>query len=312
MEQRQTQVQVGAGLQESRLNTDLINFLQKYGSWAVYALLVVVLGYIGWDKWKVHQEGVRDEAFADYRAASTSSNPASLIDAATKHAGTTVAAMSRIEAVRLYVDGARRGLKPGADPLKPVPEDKLDEAGKRTMVADANKLIDEILADRSAPAALAQQALWFRAGIQADSGDVDAAVATMKTLEEKAKALGFADQEAKARDRVAHLTKLKALKPLFAKADLPESAREPVAPPPQVPGTPTIPGMEVSTSAADPNAMPDPILTNAPKGVEIKKLTPAEIEEALKGRKLSVPPQSAPPADPAAPAPAPAADPKPN
>lgn len=313
MEQRQTQVQVGAGLQESRLNTDLINFLQKYGSWAVYALLVVVLAYLGLDRWNQYREGVRDKAFTDYRAASTSSNPVSLISAAKDHAGTTVAAMSRIEAVRLYVDGARRGLKPGADPLKPLPEDKLDEAGKRAMVGDADKLIDEILADRAAPAALAQQARWFRAGIQADGGDIDAAVATMKSLEEQAKALGFADQEAKARERIVHLGKLKSLKPLFAKADLPESAREPDAPAPTVPGTPTIPGMTVSTAPADPNAPPAPILTNAPPGVEIKKLTPAEIEEALKGLKLPTPSGTNPPAAPApAPAPAPAADPKPN
>lgn len=296
MEQRQTQVQVGAGLQESRLNTDLINFLQKYGSWAVYALLVVVLGYLGVNWWKGQQEKSRDEAFADYRAASTSLSPTSLVDAAGRREGTTVAAMSRIEAVRLYVEAARRGLKPGSDMTAPKPEDKLDEAGKKQMIADAEKQIDAIMKDSSAPPALKQQARWFKAGVQADSGDVDGAVKTMQELEAQAKALGFADQEFKAKERIAHFGKLKGVKPILARADLPESAREPEAP-----------VAAAGASMGDAGITP-PVLLNAPPGVEIKKLTEQDAAEAFGGR-VPPPVKSTPPAP--APAPAPAADPKP-
>lgn len=293
MEQRQTQVQVGAGLQESRLNTDLINFLQKYGSIAVYALLVVVLGYVGLNWWKGQQEKSRDAAFADYRAASTSLSPTSLIDAAGRHEGTTVAAMSRIEAVRLYVEAARRGLKPGSDAAAPKPEDKLDEAGKKQVIADAEKQIDAIMNDSSAPAALKQQARWFKAGVQADNGDIDGAVKTMQELEAQAKALGFADQEFKAKERIAHFAKLKGVKPIFARADLPESAREPEAP------------AAAGASMGDAGITP-PVLLNAPPGVEIKKLTEQDAAEAFGGR-VPPPVKSTTPA----PAPAPAADPKP-
>lgn len=227
MEQRQQQVQVGAGLQESRLNTDLINFLQKYGSWAVYALLVVVLLYVGNNWWTQQKEKKLDAAFADLRSALASSNPASLLDVSTNHPGTTVAALGRIEATRLYLNAARMGLKPGANAASPAPEDKLDEAGRRSMTAEASKLVDAVLADADAPETVRQQARWFRASIQADAGEYDAAIATMEEVANKARAMGYPDQEAKARERVNTLAKLKSLKPLLSRADLPESAREP-------------------------------------------------------------------------------------
>lgn len=308
MEQRQTQVQVGAGLQESRLNTDLINFLQKYGSWAVYALLAVVLGYLGLNYLERKQEENRDAAFADYRSATSASSPASLVDTATKHEGTTVASMSRIEAVRLYVDSARRGLKPGTDLAAPKPEDKLDEAGKRQMMADADKLIDAILGDKAAPAALKQQARWFRAGVQADGGDIDGAIRTMQELESQAKALGFADQEIKAKERIAHLGKLKNIKPIFAKADLPESAREPDAPAPAAGGP-----ISATATPMGGGEMGEPRILNAPPGVQIQKMTPEEVEKAMGGRKFPESSSAPKPVDPTvpSPAPAPAADPKP-
>ncbi|HVZ93431.1 MAG TPA: tetratricopeptide repeat protein, partial [Phycisphaerales bacterium] len=69
MEDRQKQIQVGAGLQESRLNADLIQFLQKYGTPILMVVLVIVLGYVGWSKYNRWQAERRDEAFAAYQAA---------------------------------------------------------------------------------------------------------------------------------------------------------------------------------------------------------------------------------------------------
>ncbi len=43
MDERQEQVQVGAGLQESRLNTDLINWLNKWGSHILSVVALIVL-----------------------------------------------------------------------------------------------------------------------------------------------------------------------------------------------------------------------------------------------------------------------------
>lgn len=69
MDDRQQQVQVGAGLQESRLNTDFIDFLKKYGTYGLYAMLAVVLSYVGWQRWTMHKNNTRDQAFADLGAA---------------------------------------------------------------------------------------------------------------------------------------------------------------------------------------------------------------------------------------------------
>ncbi|MFM9958882.1 MAG: hypothetical protein ACKVZJ_12495 [Phycisphaerales bacterium] len=295
MEQRQQQVQVGAGLQESRLNTDLINFLQKYGGYAVYLLLAIVLIYVGRNWWNQRQENARDLAFADLRAAADTGNPASLMDVANNHPNGSVAAMARVSAAGLYVDLARKGLKPGANFMSPAPEDKLDEAGKRNMEAEASKLIDAILADKSAAPTLHQQARWFKATLQADAGQVDEAVKTMEQVASTAKSMGFPDQEAKANERIVTLKRVATLKPVFSRNDLPESAREPVAVVPQ----PVDSGVAGIT----------PTL-NAPPGVELKKLDPEEVRKLMREGKIDPTPKETievrPPAAAPAPAPAPA------
>lgn len=312
MEQRQRQVQVGAGLQESRLNTDLINFLQKYGSWAVYALLAVVLAYVGNNWWKNHKEGRHDNAFADLRAAATSGNPASLVDVANNHPHSTAADLARVSAAGLYVDLARKGLKPGANFAAPTPEDRLDEAGKRSMEAEASKLIDTVLADKDATETLKQQMRWFRATLQVDAGQVDAAIKTMEEVASVAKAAGFPDQEAKATERIAHLRRIATLKPVLSRNDLPESAREP----------------EPSALRLDPAAPTgvagiQPTL-QAPPGVEMKKLSAEEVRRLMNDGKINPLPQETIEVRPPTPGPAPetgppaegqtppAAEPKPN
>lgn len=291
MEQRQQQVQVGAGLQESRLNTDLINFLQKYGSWAVYALLVVVLAYVGNNWWKQQQEKKLDAAFADFRAALDSGNPASLVDVATGHPGSTVANMAKVSAAGMYVDLARKGLKPGANFAAPTPEDRLDEAGKRNMQAEATKLIDAVLANSDSNASLKQQARWFRATLQADSGDVAGAVKTMEEVAASAKAMGFTDQETKATQRIEHLKRLASIKPLLSRADLPESAREP----------------EVVASAPGPTGVDGITPTiQGPPGLKLEKIDPEEVRKLMREGKIDPNPKDKIEINPPAPGTAPA------
>lgn len=304
MDQRQQNVQVGAGLQESRLNTELIGFLQKYGSWAIYALLAVVLVYVGKDYLDKRRVQKLDDAYGDFRAALTAGNPATLVENASTHAGQgAVPAMSRIEAARLYLEAARRGLKPGADALKPNPEDRLDEAGRKSMAEQARAQVDAVLADSSAPELLVQQARWFKASLLADGGDIDGAVAVMKEVADAAKRSGFIDQELKANERMTHLAKLKNVRPAFPSAELPESAREPK--PVVAETTPPV----AATPAIDPNA---PIV-NAPPGVEVKKVSPEEVERMLKSlnkpQPAPAPAPETPPANP--PANPPAEQPKP-
>lgn len=306
MDQRQTQVQVGAGLQESRLNTDLINFLQKYGSWAVYLLLAAVLLYMGNGWWKKQKEAKLDLAYADYQAAVNSSSPDGLIKVASDHSGyDAIAAMSRLDAARIYLDAARRGLKPGADSRLPAETDRLDEAGRKSMLAEATKQFDLVVGYTSLSPVLMQQALWGKATAQIDNGDTDGAIKTMQDLIDRAKANGLTDQEIKGRQRLDHIAKLGALKPVYATAELPESARPPAAPAP-------------TSAAPNGQGIQPPPGIEAPKiintsGAEVEVLTPEQVEKALGGRK---PGQSAPvPAPEPAPAPSgtPAPqDPKPN
>ena len=65
----QRQIQAGAGLQESRLNEDFINFLRKWGPFFTYGILAIVLVWLGigqYQSWKARQSA---QAFADLAAA---------------------------------------------------------------------------------------------------------------------------------------------------------------------------------------------------------------------------------------------------
>lgn len=85
MDERQREVQVGAGLQESRLNTEFISFLQVWGPRVLYVLLAIVLVYIGLqylDRWR--QEQV-NEAYKALSAARDSQSVVNLLDVADTH-----------------------------------------------------------------------------------------------------------------------------------------------------------------------------------------------------------------------------------
>ena len=72
MDERQQQIKAGAGLEESRINQDLIDFLQKWGSWILMALAVAALAYAGL-QWLERQ---RVEKKSLWRASSAASNAA--------------------------------------------------------------------------------------------------------------------------------------------------------------------------------------------------------------------------------------------
>ncbi len=317
MEERQTQVQVGAGLQESRLNTDLINFLQTYGSYAIYALLVVVLGYMGYNWWQKKIEERLDKAYEELQASVTSASPEGLTRVAKDNEGQgAVPTLARLEAARLMLDGARLGLRPGADPAKAAPEDKLTEAQRKSMIDDASKLIAEAMGTSSNPShvLLAQQLRWAKATAQIEANDIPGATATTKELIEAARAADFKDQVVKGERRLEALGKIASIPAIYKTADLPEAARPP-AKPATITGTPDVSslgplppgGMEIKDSQGNPVKMEritDPEM--------IKKLDAqrAAQKQAEAEKKAAEPGASS---TPPAPAPAPSEPaPKPN
>lgn len=124
MDERQEQVQVGAGLQESRLNTDLINWLEKWGTHILTVVALIVLAYVGLDYYGKYQDGKTDDAFAAYEAARgvkggdgiLTGSPDNLVLVAQEHDGwASVYELAKLDAAEIWLGSAVRGLAPGAD-----------------------------------------------------------------------------------------------------------------------------------------------------------------------------------------------------
>lgn len=122
MDQRQTKIVEGAGLSESRINQELIDFLNK---WSFPALLVVALisgGYFA-KNW-FEQQGIRkrDDAFAQLGALESVPNPSvfSLTEIAEQYRGAgSVPELARLKAADVHLQGVRTGLDP-ADGVTPL------------------------------------------------------------------------------------------------------------------------------------------------------------------------------------------------
>lgn len=122
--QQQDQVQVGAGLHESRLNTDLINFLERWGTHILAVVAVLVLGYVGWQRYGIWQDNLKDKAFSAYEAARGTTgndgvltgNPENLLLVADDHEGrASIWELAKLDAADIWLGSAVRGLTPGTD-----------------------------------------------------------------------------------------------------------------------------------------------------------------------------------------------------
>ena len=241
MDDRQRGVEIGAGLQESRLNTELIDFLQKWGPRILYALLAIVLVYVGMNWWRGEQDRTLAEAFAEYEAAKATGSPQALLAVADKFPGrAAIADIARLEAAGALLQAGSFGIAPGGDPFDPAPEDLLSDDDRRAMIERAEGLAQGVLdATRNNPdrARFAQSARWQLVSIRLSLGDTDGANAALAEFLEKGAELGFASDEmigVERRGLIADATPAVSLPTID---DLPESARPtnlPAAPSPQL------------------------------------------------------------------------------
>ncbi|MCC6320986.1 MAG: hypothetical protein IT438_06050 [Phycisphaerales bacterium] len=142
MEERQTKIREGAGLEESRLNTEFIDLLKKYSTPIMLVVVVVAGGYFLWNYYKKAQERGIDQAFSEFDAAAKSGSPVSLLRVADEQNRLAVPYMARLAAADIHLSAARSGTpigatfqegKPGvlAEGTSPLtPEQRTEELGK--------------------------------------------------------------------------------------------------------------------------------------------------------------------------------------
>jgi len=225
-QQRQRQVESGAGLQESRLNEEFIEFLNKWGPRVLWVLLIIVLGYVGLNYYGTLQQRATDAAFADLNEAIQAQDMQRLAAVADEHSNrASVSSLARLELARLYNGVGLMRIAPGSeagDDLLPVEEanayyERAIEEGRRVLEAAGDQ------------AALAQQARWQIATAQISLGRIDEARETLEAFTAEAEVAGLSpSQLGPAQARLDRLSEYADPFPLVPVERLPEFAKPPV------------------------------------------------------------------------------------
>lgn len=280
MDDRQKQIRERAGLEESRLNQEFIDFLGK-ASWPILLVAAVsVLGYAGWQRWEKAQDSKIDKAFDELQKASDTidpntrqivpGNPASLIDIADRFVGQgSVSHLARLKAADAYLQAVRQMVKLGTKieqgGVVKDPAATLDGPSRREYLAKAKELYQRVLTDTEKDKGKLQLTIGAAFGLAAVA-ESEPNFEDAKKAYERVVALTidstFAAQGEIAKRRMNDMGALKTLPTLYADAQLPKPP-EPVKP--ALPMGPTLDG-KIDLS--------QPLLDRPPEPEDFKNLTP--------------------------------------
>ena len=254
MDERQQNIEVGAGLQESRINQELLDWLNKWGSWILTGVLIIVLAYLGYIKYGEYQASRRDKAFASYMetrgtagaAGVLSGSPDNLITLAEDKAGIgSVSHLARLDAAEIYLGWARLGLKPGSisdtNP-EPAEEDVLSAEAEAEMYTTSYDLYKRVATDTASDEAHALfrlKALWGMAAASASLGEFDRATAEYESVQAFAGEIGLPDIVQRADNALASIDDWQTPLTIYSEDDLPPDLR-PIDPNDDFPARPVL------------------------------------------------------------------------
>lgn len=318
MDERQSQIKEGAGLDESRLNTDFVDFLKKWSTPALLVVAAIVVGMFALRKFEERREAHIDAAFAQYEAAASPQptgdpdtaqltswvavSPFTLQGVADEYSDVRGARwLARLAAADTYLTAVRAGVTLGAtvraDGTVAEPEqDLLTPEGRDDYLEQARSLYRSVLQDTENDEGATLhtlRALFGIAAVQESDGELEGAEETLNRAATLAAARGFPTLARLAEGRISTLDQLADPVTLVARDVLPElpweqepEAPAPIEPEPVDPGPmgPILPPMEAPGTQG----------SQAPGGEAPPPPTPAD---------PGAEPGQAPGADPAEPAP---------
>jgi hypothetical protein len=229
---RLNQITEGAGLQESRLNVEFIEFIRKWSTPVLLVLAALAVGYFLWNKQKDARAARIDEAFEQLNQSTetTSPSPDALRRIAEDYQGVTgVRLLALLGAADEYLRAVTRGVKPGAvlnnEGIAENPEDLLTDEDRERFLAEAETLYKEVHATAAEKPSLALHtlsALYGLAAVAESRGDVDAAKNVLEQAHKLANDHGFAEHAVRTQERIAALPSRATEVALYRKAELPE------------------------------------------------------------------------------------------
>ncbi|MEA5612305.1 hypothetical protein [Nodularia spumigena] len=204
MDERQTQIRQGAGLEESRINTEFLDFLNKWSSPVLIVIGLIGLGWFGLNYLERTKQARLNNAFAAYEGAVSGGapSPASLRNIAGEYSGVgAVGELALLRTVDLYLRAAIAGVEPGAeiDPATGFPaneSDRLDAERTQSYLSQARDLSRQVVQaveQEEGRRLMLVQALMRMGAAEEGLGQIDQARASYARAGEVARDAGFAE-----------------------------------------------------------------------------------------------------------------------
>lgn len=195
-----------ADLSESRVNDDFVLWLKTWGQNLLLVVLVIAALGMGWFWWQQKKERERDNAWSELDGATL---PAALEEIAAKHQGKdSIALFAELEAADTYlmavITEKRFDREASAIDAAMTPELRAE------WLKEADRLYKSVADRVSAAKATGEygflfSALFGRAAVAEDMGDLKAAEGFLKEVESRAKGTDFANAGEVAAKRLASL-----------------------------------------------------------------------------------------------------------
>ncbi|MEL7472074.1 MAG: hypothetical protein AAGK04_02065 [Planctomycetota bacterium] len=229
MDERQTQIREGAGLEDSRINEEFKDFLAKWSTPVLLVILLIAAGYVFLQRQRQAAQDRRDAAFASLAAAES---PDALIGVANDHASIgAVAEVARLRAGDVYMTAVMSGLKPGAQ-LTPAgqienEDDAVTDEDRTFYLEQAASLYEQVWqSSNDDPDRILQAAgaAFGMASVAETRGQRDEAVKWFGSAKTVAEANGMAPLAEIAQQRLDTIELGLTPPVLLAEADLPRSS----------------------------------------------------------------------------------------
>jgi hypothetical protein len=270
MDQRQAQIRERAGLEESRLNQEFIEWLRKWGTPMLLAVALLSVAYALRDRWHKAADTKLDSAFAELAAATSNNNysPDTLLSIAEQYDGHgAVGELARLDAADAYLDALRRGIKPGAvlktdkdhqGELEKA-DDALTDADRTDFLKRSGDLYQQVFDKTSGKRGqelLTLNSLYGLAAVAEGRQEYDKAKGYYEQIAKLADANALPAHAALANERITKLPDLQNIPKLYAKAELP--------PPPKKEEPAPVPAPAPASTAPVPAPTPSPLTSPTP------------------------------------------------
>ena len=233
MDERQTNITEGAGLEDSRINREFIDLLKKWYPPVLYLVVLVAGAYAGVRYLEQRRITKLDAAFSAFNEAELDRRPDRLIQVASQQKGKgAITELSLLSAADMHLQAYHLRIMPGT--LGVDAADRLDDAQAQEMLTKAAGLYADVYEKAKGIEGrelLAIGARWGMAAVALTQKNYDAAEQGLKDVIAIAEPLGFDDLAGDARDLIASFPELRAqrepvnLKPVVS--DIPESIAAP-------------------------------------------------------------------------------------